>query len=279
MAAPVSTDTAAQSSLPISASRTSPVGGEALSIVQMVETLVAEHALDARRVYVTGLSAGGALPFVGMAATAGKWGKRAVDSADAFADAHEALPWVALGWALYGLGRSLDAPRRRERRRGDLGERLKQIHDEAAVTLDGAQPQLQLLEQIVVVDVVAMGHGPHHPFEPHPLVPQQRGAVGLPPPRAVQSGEARDRLRHQLAADARHKTELLRRKGLAEAVPHLGHPPGVQPAPLSLAVPVDVDHRQRAWPARARRAELPPCVRPRKARRPRCSKARRNTSD
>jgi poly(hydroxyalkanoate) depolymerase family esterase len=42
-------------------------GGEALSIVQMVETLVAEHALDRNRVYVTGLSAGGAMTAVMLA--------------------------------------------------------------------------------------------------------------------------------------------------------------------------------------------------------------------
>jgi poly(hydroxyalkanoate) depolymerase family esterase len=42
-------------------------GGEALSIVQMVETLVAEHALDRSRVYVTGLSAGGAMTAVMLA--------------------------------------------------------------------------------------------------------------------------------------------------------------------------------------------------------------------
>lgn len=36
-------------------------GGEALSIVQMVQHLCAVHALDPQRVYVTGLSAGGAM--------------------------------------------------------------------------------------------------------------------------------------------------------------------------------------------------------------------------
>jgi hypothetical protein len=46
-----------------------------------------------------GLSAGGALPFVGMAATAGKWGKRAVDSADAFADATRHAPSYPTGGA------------------------------------------------------------------------------------------------------------------------------------------------------------------------------------
>jgi poly(hydroxyalkanoate) depolymerase family esterase len=36
-------------------------GGEALSIVQMVQDMCARHALDERRVYITGLSAGGAM--------------------------------------------------------------------------------------------------------------------------------------------------------------------------------------------------------------------------
>lgn len=42
--------------------------GEALSIVQMVQHLIAEHGLDGRRVYVTGLSAGGAMASALLAA-------------------------------------------------------------------------------------------------------------------------------------------------------------------------------------------------------------------
>ena len=41
--------------------------GEALSIRQMVETIVARHGIDPARVYVTGLSAGGAMAAVMMA--------------------------------------------------------------------------------------------------------------------------------------------------------------------------------------------------------------------
>jgi hypothetical protein len=39
-----------------------------------------------------GLSAGGAIPFLGMAATGAKWGKRAYDAADAFTDATRHAP-------------------------------------------------------------------------------------------------------------------------------------------------------------------------------------------
>ena len=39
-----------------------------------------------------GLSAGGAIPFVGMAATGAKWGKRAYDAADTFSDAARHAP-------------------------------------------------------------------------------------------------------------------------------------------------------------------------------------------
>jgi poly(hydroxyalkanoate) depolymerase family esterase len=42
--------------------------GEALSIRQMVEAMILEHGLDRRRVYVTGLSAGGAMTSVMLAA-------------------------------------------------------------------------------------------------------------------------------------------------------------------------------------------------------------------
>ncbi len=42
-------------------------GGEAESIAQMVETMVARHALDPARVFVTGLSAGGAMTAVMLA--------------------------------------------------------------------------------------------------------------------------------------------------------------------------------------------------------------------
>ncbi|MFI0849285.1 alpha/beta hydrolase family esterase [Mesorhizobium sp. IMUNJ 23232] len=41
--------------------------GEALSIRQMIETLVAEHELDRERIFVTGLSAGGAMASVMLA--------------------------------------------------------------------------------------------------------------------------------------------------------------------------------------------------------------------
>ena len=42
--------------------------GEALSIVQMVQHLIDDHGLDSRRVYVTGLSAGGAMASALLAA-------------------------------------------------------------------------------------------------------------------------------------------------------------------------------------------------------------------
>ena len=42
-------------------------GGEPLSIIQMIETMVAQHKLDAKRVYITGLSAGGAMASVMLA--------------------------------------------------------------------------------------------------------------------------------------------------------------------------------------------------------------------
>ncbi len=41
--------------------------GEALSIRQMVETMIIEHGIDRRRVFVTGLSAGGAMTSVMLA--------------------------------------------------------------------------------------------------------------------------------------------------------------------------------------------------------------------
>lgn len=41
--------------------------GEALSIAQMVETMVERHAIDPRRVFITGLSAGGAMTSVMLA--------------------------------------------------------------------------------------------------------------------------------------------------------------------------------------------------------------------
>jgi len=43
-------------------------GGEALSISQMVETMILRHGLDRRRVFITGLSAGGAMAGVMLAA-------------------------------------------------------------------------------------------------------------------------------------------------------------------------------------------------------------------
>lgn len=42
-------------------------GGEALSIAQMVAALIEHHAVDAKRVYITGLSAGGAMTSVMLA--------------------------------------------------------------------------------------------------------------------------------------------------------------------------------------------------------------------
>jgi poly(hydroxyalkanoate) depolymerase family esterase len=42
-------------------------GGEALSIAQMIEVVCAEHAIDRRRVFITGLSAGGAMANVMLA--------------------------------------------------------------------------------------------------------------------------------------------------------------------------------------------------------------------
>jgi poly(hydroxyalkanoate) depolymerase family esterase len=42
-------------------------GGEARSVKQMVEAMIASHRLDGRRVYVTGLSAGGAMTNVLLA--------------------------------------------------------------------------------------------------------------------------------------------------------------------------------------------------------------------
>jgi poly(hydroxyalkanoate) depolymerase family esterase len=43
-------------------------GGEALSIRQMIETLIAIHGIDRKRVFITGLSAGGAMTSVMLAA-------------------------------------------------------------------------------------------------------------------------------------------------------------------------------------------------------------------
>jgi poly(hydroxyalkanoate) depolymerase family esterase len=42
--------------------------GEALSIRQMIETLIANHSIDRRRVFITGLSAGGAMALAMLAA-------------------------------------------------------------------------------------------------------------------------------------------------------------------------------------------------------------------
>lgn len=42
-------------------------GGEALSVSQMVEQMIADHSLDRRRVYVTGVSSGGAMASVMLA--------------------------------------------------------------------------------------------------------------------------------------------------------------------------------------------------------------------
>ncbi len=42
--------------------------GEALSIAQMIDTMIAEHGVDPRRVFITGLSAGGAMTSVMLAA-------------------------------------------------------------------------------------------------------------------------------------------------------------------------------------------------------------------
>ena len=42
-------------------------GGEALSIYQMIEQMISEHGIDRRRIYVTGLSAGGAMAGVMLA--------------------------------------------------------------------------------------------------------------------------------------------------------------------------------------------------------------------
>ncbi len=46
---------------------TAQAGGEAASIAQMTETMIARHALDRGRVYVTGLSAGGAMTMAMLA--------------------------------------------------------------------------------------------------------------------------------------------------------------------------------------------------------------------
>lgn len=43
-------------------------GGEAMSIHQMIETMIERHAIDPRRIFVTGLSAGGAMAMAMLAA-------------------------------------------------------------------------------------------------------------------------------------------------------------------------------------------------------------------
>jgi poly(hydroxyalkanoate) depolymerase family esterase len=82
--------------------------GEALSIRQMIANMVADHAIDARRVFVTGLSAGGAMTsvmlatypdvFAGGAIIAGLPYGAAVNVQQAFASMAQSPPRSARAW-------------------------------------------------------------------------------------------------------------------------------------------------------------------------------------
>jgi poly(hydroxyalkanoate) depolymerase family esterase len=82
--------------------------GEALSIRQMIAKMVSDHAIDARRVFVTGLSAGGAMTsvmlatypdvFAGGAIIAGLPYGAAVNVQQAFASMAQSPPRSARAW-------------------------------------------------------------------------------------------------------------------------------------------------------------------------------------
>ncbi len=81
-------------------------GGEAESIASMVEALVARHAIDPRRVFVTGLSAGGAMVGVMLATRPDLFAGGAIIGGLPYGCA-SSVP-EALGW-MHGRGHSGDA--------------------------------------------------------------------------------------------------------------------------------------------------------------------------
>jgi len=76
--------------------------GEAASIRQMVETAVALHALDVNRIFITGLSAGGAMAAVMLATYPEVFVAGAIIAGLAYGAAHSALEaWSAMYWGSY----------------------------------------------------------------------------------------------------------------------------------------------------------------------------------
>jgi feruloyl esterase len=90
--------------------------GEALSIRQMVETMIRDYAIDPRRVYVTGLSAGGAMTvvllatypeiFASGAVIAGLPYRTATNMNEAFESMFNARPRPAWEWGDFVRGAS-----------------------------------------------------------------------------------------------------------------------------------------------------------------------------
>jgi poly(hydroxyalkanoate) depolymerase family esterase len=107
---------------------TAQAGGEAESIAQMTETMIARHALDRSRVYVTGLSAGGAMT-VAMLAT----------RPDLFAGG------AAIGGLAYGTATGVSQALDRMRGHGDTSDTaLVELVRSGARGHDGRWPTLAI---------------------------------------------------------------------------------------------------------------------------------------
>ena len=77
-------------------------GGEAASIQQMVQTAVADHALDRKRIFITGLSAGGAMTAVMLATYPDVFAAGAVIAGLAYGAARNSFEaWAAMWWGTY----------------------------------------------------------------------------------------------------------------------------------------------------------------------------------
>jgi poly(hydroxyalkanoate) depolymerase family esterase len=191
--------------------------GEALSISQMIETMITRHGLDRRRVFITGLSAGGAMAGV-MLAT---------------------YPELFAGGAIiaglpYGVAGTIPEAFDRMRAHGLPGEKRLQDLVRSASRHEGAWPTISIWQGSADRTV--------SPANAAALITQWRGVHGLrsePSASEVVDGQRRRVWRD---ADGRDLVEEYSIAGMGHGTPIAGDGIG-RPAPYMLAAGISSTQR------------------------------------
>lgn len=196
--------------------------GEALSISQMIEAMIARHGLDRRRVFITGLSAGGAMAAV-MLAT---------------------YPELFAGGAIiaglpYGVAATIPEALDRMRAHGLPGERRLQDLVRSASRHDGPWPTISIWQGSADRTV--------SPANAPALISQWRGVHGLPAEPSASESVDGQRRRVWRDAGGRDLIEEYSIAGMGHGTPIAGDGIG-RPGPYMLAAGISSTQRiARFW--------------------------------